>query len=313
MSGPAVVQGADGHRGRQDHVGKNHRDRLHHTAPSPRRPRLEGVEAAFFDLDKTVIARASMAAYGPALHRAGYLSAPMALRAAWGQLLFRFFGADESAMDRARRTALRLAAGWEQEGLRRLAHDHLAQVIEPIVYDEALDLFAHHRAEGRLLILVSASPIEIVAPLADHLGVDEFVATTPMVDAEGRYTGEVEFYAQGPGKADAMGRLAHDREIDLAGSWAYSDSATDLPMLEAVGHPVAVNPDRELRREAEKRGWPIREFENPVPLGDRIPIDRNWIAVSALTAVVLLGAIAGVRRLRQPSRRSRPTAPNGRS
>ena len=312
MSGPAAVQGAHDRRGRQNHVGENRHKRLHHTALSPSRPRIEGVEAAFFDLDKTVIARASMAAYGPALHRAGYLSAPMALRAAWGQLLFRFFGADESAMDRARRTALRLAAGWEQEGLRRLAHDHLAQVIEPIVYDEALDLFAHHRAEGRLLVLVSASPIEIVAPLADHLGVDEFVATTPMVDAEGRYTGEVEFYAQGPGKADAIRRLAHDREIDLVDSWAYSDSATDLPMLEAVGHPVVVNPDRELRREAEKRGWPIREFENPVPLGDRVPIDRNWIAASALTAVVLLGAIAGVRRLRRPSRRTQPTAPNGR-
>ena len=140
------------------------------TVTTSTRPRLGQVEAAFFDLDKTVIARASMAAYGPALRRAGYLSAPMVLRAAWGQLLFRFFGADEATMDRARRTALRLAAGWEQEGLRRFARDHLAEVIEPIVYDEALDLFAHHRAEGRLLVLVSASPVEIVAPLADHLG-----------------------------------------------------------------------------------------------------------------------------------------------
>ena len=260
------------------------------------------MEAAFFDLDKTVIARASMAAYGPALHRAGYLSAPMALRAAWGQLLFRFFGADESAMDRARRTALRLAAGWEQEGLRRLAHDHLAQVIEPIVYDEALDLFAHHRAEGRLLILVSASPIEIVAPLADHLGVDEFVATTPMVDDEGRYTGEVEFYAQGPGKADAMGRLAHDREIDLAGSWAYSDSVSDLPMLEAVGHPVAVNPDRQLRRLAGEREWPVLEFERPVALGDRVPLDRRWGVVSALTLLAAMAVWSGVRRARRRSR-----------
>ena len=162
------------------------------------------MEAAFFDLDKTVIARASMAAYGPALRRAGYLNAPMLLRAAWGQLLFRFFGADEATMDRARRTALRLAAGWEQESLQRFAREHLAEVIEPIVYDEALDLFAHHRAEGRLLVLVSASPVEIVAPLADHLGVDEFVATTPMIDSEGRYTGEVEFYAQGPEKAEAI-------------------------------------------------------------------------------------------------------------
>ena len=272
------------------------------TVPSPdlrQRNRIGFVEAAFFDLDKTVIARASMAAYGPALHRAGYLSAPMALRAAWGQVLFRFFGADEGSMARARQTALRLAAGWDQEALQRFARDHLAEVIEPIVYDEALDLFAHHRAEGRLLILVSASPVEIVAPLADHLGVDEFIATTPETDADGKYTGEVEFYAQGPDKANAIKRLADDRGIDLAGSWGYSDSVTDLPMLELVGDPVAVNPDRGLRREAEKRGWPILEFDNPVPLGDRVHIDRNWIAASALTAVIVFGAVAGIRRLRR--------------
>ncbi len=255
------------------------------------------MEAAFFDLDKTVIARASMAAYGPALHRAGYLTAPMALRAAWGQVLFRFFGADEGSMARARQTALRLAAGWEQEGLQRFARDHLAEVIEPIVYDEALDLFAHHRAEGRLLVLVSASPVEIVAPLADHLGVDEFIATTPETDADGRYTGEVEFYAQGPDKAHAIRRLADELGIDLAGSWAYSDSATDLPMLDAVGHPVAVNPDRELRRTAEVRGWLIREFENPVPLGDRVPIDRNWVAATTLTTLLVVGLVALARRI----------------
>ena len=268
--------------------------------PAPRwRNRIGFVEAAFFDLDKTVIARASMAAYGPALHRAGYLSAPMALRAAWGQVLFRFFGADEGSMARARQTALRLAAGWDQEALQRFARDHLAEVIEPIVYDEALDLFAHHRAEGRLLILVSASPVEIVAPLAEHLGVDEFIATTPETDADGKYTGEVDFYAQGPDKAHAIERLAADRGIDLAGSWAYSDSVTDVPMLDVVGHPVAVNPDRDLRRTAEIRGWLIREFENPVPLGDRVPIDRNWIAATTLSALIVVAIVALARRIRR--------------
>lgn len=239
-----------------------------------------------------------MVAYGPALRRAGYLTAPTALRAAWGQLLFRFFGADEATMDRARRTALRLAAGWEQEGLSRLARDHLAEVIEPIVYDEALDLFAHHRSEGRVLVLVSASPVEIVAPLAEYLGVDEFVATTPEIDARGRYTGEVEFYAQGPAKAEAVQQLAKELLLDLNGSWAYSDSVTDLPLLETVGHPVAINPDRELRRTAEARGWPVREFQNPVPLGERVPINRNWLVASVLTALVFAGAFAGVQRLR---------------
>ncbi len=257
------------------------------------------MEAAFFDLDKTIIARASMAAYVPALRRAGYLNAPMALRAAWGQLLFRFFGADEETMDRARRTALRLAAGWEQEGLRRLAREHLTELIEPIVYDEALDLLEHHREEGRMLVLVSAAPVEIVEPMAAHLGIDRTIATTPMVDGEGCYTGEVGFYAHGPAKAEAMREMAAGEGLDLEGCWAYSDSATDLPMLEAVGHPVAVNPDRELRREAGRREWPVLEFERHVALGDRIPIDRNWIVATALTLLVGYGIVASVRRLRR--------------
>ena len=260
------------------------------------------MEAAFFDLDRTVIARASLAAYGPVLRKEGYLSVPMALRAAWGQVVYRFFGADDESIDRARRTALRLAAGWEQEGLRRIARNHLAEVIEPIVYDEALELIDQHREEGRLVVLVSAAPVEIVEPLATHLGIDEFVATTPEVDPEGRYTGEVEFSAHGEGKAEAMSRLAEDRGLDLGASWAYSDSVSDLPMLEAVGNPVVVNPDRQLRRLAEDRGWPVLEFDRPVALGERIPLDRRWGAVTALTLVLALVVWAGVRRARRGSR-----------
>ena len=265
------------------------------------------MEAAFFDLDRTVIARASLAAYGPVLRKEGYLSVPMALRAAWGQVVYRFFGADDEAIDRARRTALRLAAGWEQEGLRRIARDHLAEVIEPIVYDEALDLIDQHRAEGRLIVLVSAAPVEIVEPLATHLGIDEYVATTPEIDSEGRYTGEIEFSAHGRGKAEAMSRLAQDRDIDLAASWAYSDSVSDLPMLEAVGHPVAVNPDRQLRRVAEERDWPVLEFDRPVALGERVPLDRRWGAVTALTFALALLLWAGVRRARRGSRTAQAT------
>ena len=268
------------------------------------------MEAAFFDLDRTVIARASLAAYGPVLRREGYLNVPMALKAAWGQVVYRFFGADDDAIDRARRTALRLATGVDQESLRRLARDHLAEVIEPIVFDEALELLDRHRDEGRLVVLVSASPVEIVEPLATHLGVDEFVATTPEVDPGGRYTGEVEFSAHGPGKAEAMTRLAAELDLDLAASWAYSDSVSDLPMLEAVGRPVAVNPDRDLRRDAEVRGWPIREFRNPVPLGDRVPIDRNWVVATGVTALVVAGVVAAVRRLGRTAGDGPASGPN---
>ena len=116
------------------------------------------------------------------------------------------------------------------------------------------------------MYLVSASPEEIVMPLARHLGVDSAIATRARIDASGRYTGEVEFYSAGEHKVTAIDEEAERYGLDLGGSYAYSDSVTDLPMLERVGHPVAVNPDKALLKEAIDRGWEIRVFENPQPL-----------------------------------------------
>ena len=115
----------------------------------------------------------------------------------------------------------------------------------------------------------SAAPIEVVAPLAQYLQVDDAIATRARVDERGRYTGELEFSSHGANKVVAMEHLA--RRHVLARCWAYSDSVTDLPMLEAVGHPVAVNPDRTLRRLAEERGWEVRDFTLAVPLRGRTP------------------------------------------
>jgi HAD superfamily hydrolase (TIGR01490 family) len=179
-------------------------------------------------------------------------------------------GADEAKLEKMRDSALRLATGWDQETVRRIAREAIEEVIEPIVYDEALALIAEHRDAGRPVFIVSASPEEIVAPLAEHLGVERWIATQAEVE-EGRYTGRVAFYAFGPHKAEAMRALAEAEGLDLAASYAYSDSATDEPMLAAVGHPVAVNPDRELQRTARERGWEIRSFVEPVRLRDRLP------------------------------------------
>ncbi len=227
--------------------------------------------AAFFDLDKTVIARASMVAMGGPLYREGLVSRWLVLRAVWGQLVYLWVGADEAKLARTRDSVLRLAAGWERERVARVARDAVEEVLEPIVYAEALDLIAEHRSAGRPVYLVSASPEEIVAPLAAHLGVDGCLATLAEVDGDGRYTGRVERYCYGAEKVVAMEALADTLGIDLAESWAYSDSATDVPMLAAVGHPVAVNPDRELLRVARERGWAVRWFVRPVRLRDRIP------------------------------------------
>jgi hypothetical protein len=146
--------------------------------------------------------------------------------------------------------------------------------------------------------MVSASPEEIVRPLADYLGVDEVVASQALVDEEGRYTGRMAFDAFGPAKVDAIRDLARHHGIDLASSYAYSDSATDIPMLETVGHPVAVNPDRELARVAVERGWEVRVFTRPVQVrptaGRALPI-----AAAAGAAVALGGGAAWWWRTRR--------------
>jgi len=227
--------------------------------------------AAFFDLDKTVIAKASMVAMGRPLYREGLVSRWLVLRALWGQLVYLWVGADEGKLARTRDSVLRLATGWERDRVARIARDAIEEVLEPIVFAEALELFAQHQADGLPVYLVSAAPEEVVGPLAEFLGVDGFLATIAEIDDGGRYTGRVERYCYGPEKVAAITALAEHEGFDLSASWAYSDSATDIPMLAAVGHPVAVNPDRELLRAARARGWAVRWFVQPVRLRDRIP------------------------------------------
>jgi HAD superfamily hydrolase (TIGR01490 family) len=179
-------------------------------------------------------------------------------------------GADEDKMERMREEAARLTKGWDQERVKDIVAEVLEEVITPLIYAEALELMHDHREAGRLICIVSSSPSEIVEPMADMLRADRWIATLPKVE-DGKYTGELEFYAYGPFKAEAIRQLAADERIDLDGSFAYSDSVTDLPMLESVGNPVVVNPDKELRALAEERGWMVQLFRKPVSLRDRLP------------------------------------------
>ncbi|MBV8234357.1 MAG: HAD-IB family hydrolase [Acidimicrobiia bacterium] len=250
------------------------------------------MEAAFFDLDKTVIARASMVAFGRPFYRHGLISRRLLMRGLWGQLVYLYLGADEARLARMRESALTLTKGWHQSQVRRIVREALTDVVTPIIYAEALELIEEHRAAGRRVFIVSASPEEIVEPLADHLEVDEAIASRARIDADGRYTGEMAFYAYGASKAVAMHEIAEREGIDLSASWAYSDSATDLPMLEAVGHPVVVNPDRELARVARERGWEVRRFERPVRLRDRVPTPPAAPTAVGATALVAGGVAA---------------------
>lgn len=248
------------------------------------------MEAAFFDLDKTVISRSSTLALSRPLYRAGMVSRAQLLRGAYAQLVYLLVGADEGKMERLKEGMLQLTKGWDRAQVERLVEDVILEVIDPYVYAEALDLMELHRSEGRRIYIVSSSPEEVVRPLARHFGVSGVIATRAAIGADGRYTGELEYYAYGEEKAAAVRAVAHRVGIDLTRSYAYSDSATDLPLLGAVGHPVAVNPDKELRRVAEEQGWPIRDFHRPVRMRTRLAS-----AVPGPTATVTAAlAAAGV-------------------
>ncbi len=218
--------------------------------------------AAFFDLDKTLISRSSTLAFSRPFYRHGLISRTAMIRGAFAQAVFRRAGADHEQMERIRSQASRLCRGWQAERVREIVSRHLDDTIVPHLYAEARALVSGHLEAGRDVIVVSASGHEVVDPIAALLGADTVIATQ-MVIADGRYTGDVAFYAYGEAKAAKMRELAAQRGYRLADCYAYSDSITDLPMLEAVGHPTAVNPDRALRHVAAARDWPILSFAAP--------------------------------------------------
>jgi HAD superfamily hydrolase (TIGR01490 family) len=253
------------------------------------------MEAAFFDLDKTIIARSSPLALTRSFMKEGLIGRSFILKSIYAQLLFQLFGADEAKMERMREEAAKLTAGWEADKVRRVVTEVLEEVITPLIYAEALELIHDHRAAGRLICIVSSSPNQIVEPLARMLGVDHWIATRPEI-VDGKYTGQLDFYAYGPHKADAIKELAAEIGINLTGSYAYTDSETDQPMLEAVGHPVVVNPDKALERIALERGWATQTFRNPVTLRDRLPsIPTPDVTVS--NGLAAFAGIAGVAAL----------------
>jgi len=252
------------------------------------------VEAAFFDLDKTVIATSSVMALGGTLYRDGLISKRTIVRGLYAQVVYLLVGADENKMDRMREAMLTLTKGWDQQHVKQLVRETLDDVLTPIIFAEALELIDEHRKAGRKTVIVSSSPVETVEPIAEYLGVDDVIATRARLDDRGRYTGQLEFYAYAAHKAEAIREMAVCEGLDLAASFAYSDSITDLPMLELVGHPVAVNPDRELARIAREREWEVRFFQRPVRLRDRVPVPPKGPTLAAGMVAIAAGAGVGV-------------------
>jgi HAD superfamily hydrolase (TIGR01490 family) len=227
-----------------------------------------GRSAAFFDLDKTVIARSSTLAFSRPFYAGGLITRRAMLRSAYAHFFYQVNGADHDQMERMRRYLSGLSTGWDVQQVRDIVAETLADLIQPLVYEEATTLIAEHHEAGRDVVIVSASGAEVVEPIGALLGADHVVATRMVVE-DGRYTGDIDFYAYGANKATAMRELAEELGYDLAECYAYSDSATDLPMLETVGHPVAVNADKLLRKEAVARDWPLLDFTRPVRMRTR--------------------------------------------
>ncbi|MGP8009908.1 MAG: HAD family hydrolase, partial [Acidimicrobiales bacterium] len=222
------------------------------------------MRAAFFDLDKTVIAKSSLVALGPELHARGLLHRRTLIRAGIGQLWFQRFGADERRLERVRESVLKITRGWDRDEVRQLVKETINDAIEPLLYAEALELIDFHLSQGEEVYLVSSAPAEIVEPFAELLGMTGAISSRATIDENGKFTGDMDFFALGENKALAIRELAERRGIDLAESYAYSDSESDVPMLEAVGHPYAVNPDRQLARIAHEKQWPLLTFSHPV-------------------------------------------------
>jgi HAD superfamily hydrolase (TIGR01490 family) len=269
-------------------------------ARASREPR----SAAFFDLDKTIIAKSSTLAFSRPFYDGGLLSRRAVLRSAYAQFIFAASGADHDQLTKMRNYLTEMVTGWDVEVVRQSVAETLHAIIDPIVFDEAVELIENHHAAGRDVVIVSASGTEVVEPIGQMLGADHVVATR-LVEIDGRYTGDVEYYAYGPNKAKAMQELADEHGYDLAASFAYSDSETDAPMLAIVGHPFAVNPDKALRRIAEENDWPILTFTSPVSMRARLGLDTRVAKIAAAGVVAAgVGAItlAVVTRRRRPSR-----------
>jgi HAD superfamily hydrolase (TIGR01490 family) len=250
--------------------------------------------AAFFDLDKTLIEGSSAFHFGRAAYRAGMVSRRQLARDAWANLKFRLNGSTDAGTDELRERILDSIAGQRVVDLARMGPDVLAGIL-PLLYREVLTEAYGHQDAGRRAYIVTAASQELADVLAHVLVLDGGIGMRSEV-RDGVYTGR----AAGPftyreGKAEAIRELAAAEGIDLSESYAYSDSESDLPMMRAVGHPVAVNPDRTLQRVAREEGWRIMRFDK---LGRRL----KW--AGAVASIALVGGGGGyvAARTRRPRR-----------
>src|SRR3954447_12459207 len=258
-----------------------------------------GRPAAFFDLDKTLMAGSSGMPFARVAARHGVVSRRQMARWGWDHLRYRLRGASDEATEAVLIAAREVLTGVSERELQRMWPEVLAGVL-PRIYPQMLDVIHEHQDAGRPTFIVSAAGNDGVQSLSQVLAMDGGIGTRYELDAGGRYTGRLDGpFVYGEGKVQAMEAFAAEHDIDLSSSYAYSDSASDLPMLRAVGHPVAVNPDPGLNAVAREEAWQVLRFEK---LGRRL----------AIAGAALLAAAVGLGGSRVASGRRGQTGLSGR-
>ncbi|MFN2587914.1 MAG: HAD family hydrolase [Actinomycetota bacterium] len=218
-------------------------------------------KAAFFDLDKTLIPGSSLFLLARGAYERDMFRVRDLLRFGWGQITFRLAGERRRNVEMSQRSTLEFVTGHRSSELVAWGKEIAEERILPRVYEDIVRVIDDHKEKGDLTFLVTAAPVELARTIADALGMTGAIGTVSEVDAGGYYTGRLAGpVMHGPAKAKAVAEMAAEHRIDLAECAAYSDSVNDLPLLDSVGFPHAVNPEHELRRIATVRGWPVHEL-----------------------------------------------------
>ncbi|HET6240785.1 MAG TPA: HAD-IB family hydrolase [Arthrobacter sp.] len=242
-------------------------------------------EAAFFDVDNTLMRGASLFHVARKMHQRGAFTLSQAAGFAWKQFMFVLRGENIDDVHAVRDSALTLAAGFTVEDVEVLGEEVYDEMIESRIWPGAKALAEQHLRVGRKVWLVTATPVEVATVISTRLGLTGALGTEGEI-LDGSYTGRlVGDILHGPAKAVAVRGIAEAEGLDLNRCWAYSDSRNDIPLLSMVGHPVAINPDSKLRRHARENNWPVYDFRS----GRRA-------ATLGLKAATVGGAIYGLWR-----------------
>lgn len=258
---------------------------------------------AFFDVDNTIIRGASPYHIARALRRRGFFTRRDVVGFAWEQAKYLMFGETKRQMNEVRAEALSIIKGWSVAEMTSIAEDVYDEVLALRIFPGTKKILDSHVRQGHEVWLVTASPVEVGRMIARRLGATGALGTIAQHE-RGYYTGAlVGDLMHGENKAHAARQLARERGLDLAHSYGYGDSLNDVPLLETVGNPVAINPDLRLRRYAKRRGWDLRDFRGRKGNGRRSIAVRTtagmaWALLSVLRIVkrTVVGALRGLVR-----------------